>query len=116
MGISTKEQVLAAARKRFKTKEIDEILVKALHCWLGAGSGSVTASIYTDVSADAAANRIIAGSQANLTLTWNAGRNHSNLLRLAGAVCYVVLTASAPWTLEWLNLVFEMQGKIRSRG
>jgi hypothetical protein len=99
----------------FKTKEVDEIRVKALHAWLGAGSGQVTASIYTDDSADAAATRLIAGAQANVSLTWNAGRNHSGMINRAGAVCYVLLTATGPWTLEWINLYYELQGKIRSR-
>lgn len=93
------------------TKDMDEIFLNSLQAVLGASSGQVTAGIYTAATAEEALD-----ATASETLTWTAGRNLTDLVRVAGHAVYIRITATTAWQLESVRAELEARGLVRRRG
>jgi hypothetical protein len=95
----------------FTTKNLDLLLLKYIQAVLGTASGTVTASVYTGATAEAALS-----NPNPIVFTWTAGRNLNNFVRSAGHAIYIKLDSTAYWAMEQIRCTLQAQGKVGARG
>lgn len=92
------------------SKMFDAVMLTELQATLDTLSGTVTFSIYTGSSAEAAFQ-----SAPVMSGTWVKGRNPVSIIRRADIAVYLKISATTWWAMEYIRGKYEYLGRIRQQ-
>ncbi len=93
------------------TRNMDDMMLKAIQTHLGADSGDVAYEIFVGETAE-----IALSTDAVSTGVLSAGRNLSRLIRRSGHAIWQRISAVVPWAHEQTRATITGKGSVRRRG
>lgn len=95
------------------TKDFDEVDLKSIQGVLAESSGNVDWAIYSGATAEEA----LAAAEPEISGTWEAGRNLTELVRVSGHAIFIKLSSTDRWAMEAVRgALSPNMSKVRRRG